>query len=325
MRLAAAACIAVLAASCTGEPTVEGPAPTPTRAPEASFSWETIPSLPTPRTEVAAAAAGSRLAVAGGFIADGRSSNLVEVYEQETGAWARLPSLLEPRHHTALVSIGEDLYLLGGYGPDGRGTDTVWRLSPDAESWEELPRMPRPRGAHAAAVVDGRIHVVGGASSFTDDGRLLTAHDVFDPDAGTWTSAADFPEPRDHLAAASVDGALYAVGGRKQSLTTNTSRVDVFADGEWTRIEDMPTPRGGLAAAVMDGLVFVFGGEEPEGTFGAAEFWSPASEEWLQAPDMPTPRHGLGAATLAGRIVVVGGGTEPGLSVSGAAEVLSGA
>jgi hypothetical protein len=43
---------------------------------------------------------------------------------------------------------------------------------------------------------------------------------------------------------------------------------------------------------------------------------------WMEGPDMPTPRHGLGAAKIGDRVYVIGGGSRPGISVTGADEVL---
>jgi N-acetylneuraminic acid mutarotase len=176
----------------------------------------------------------------------------------------------------------------------------------------------------AAAVVDGRIHAIGGASSFGGGAGLSAAHEVYDPKARRWRRLGDLPEARDHLAATAFGGRVHVVGGRKLSLTTNVARLDVY-DAEraaWSRGPDMPTARGGLAAAAVDGRVFVFGGEEPSGTFGQVEVYDIGTRRWSRAPDLPTPRHGLGAAAIGSRIYVVGGGPRPGLTVSGATEIL---
>jgi hypothetical protein len=45
-------------------------------------------------------------------------------------------------------------------------------------------------------------------------GRNTPAHEVYDPAANRWTALAYVPTARDHLAAAAMDGRVYAVGGR---------------------------------------------------------------------------------------------------------------
>jgi Kelch motif len=66
------------------------------------------------------------------------------------------------------------------------------------------------------------------------------------------------------LAAAVIDGRLYAIGGRidgnySRNLSTNES-YDPATD-RWEQRAPMPTARSGIAAAVLHGRIFVFGGE----------------------------------------------------------------
>ena len=77
-----------------------------------------------------------------------------------------------------------------------------------------------------------------------------------------------------------------------------------------------PRPSGGTIVSV--------GGESPAGTHAAVYGFDVATGRWRRLPDLPTPRHGLGAVTFAGRVYVIGGGPQPGLTVTGANEVLSG-
>ena len=66
-----------------------------------------------------------------------------------------------------------------------------------------------------------------------------------------WTALAYVPTARDHLAAAAVDGRLYAVGGRidgnySRNLTSNEA-YDPATD-RWEQRAPMPTARSGIAA-----------------------------------------------------------------------------
>jgi hypothetical protein len=64
-------------------------------------------------------------------------------------------------------------------------------------------------------VLGGKIHAVGGIGW---RGRNTPAHEVYDPAANRWTALAYVPTARDHLAAAVIDGRLYAVGGPHREL-----------------------------------------------------------------------------------------------------------
>jgi hypothetical protein len=322
VMLLVAACASGDGAAPTPEVSA-APVSSPAHPPDVELIWEAGAEMPTPRTEVAVARNGPFVVAAGGFTADGQASDVVEAYNFRQDTWRTLTPLPEHVHHAALASAGGQLYLIGGYLADGSASTKVWINTLDGRAWREGPPLPRSRGAMGYAVVDGYIHVVGGANVFRGGSRLSEAHDIYDVSEREWSKGADLPEPRDHLAAAAVGDRLYVLGGRKLSLDTNSARVDVYAGGRWTRLPDMPTARGGFAVAGWDGYVFVFGGERPDGTIAPVEFYDPAAEEWRAGPDLPTPRHGMGAVAFdADRIVVPGGGPQPGLSVSGATEML---
>jgi non-specific serine/threonine protein kinase len=82
--------------------------------------------------------------------------------------------------------------------------------------------------------------------------------------------------------------------------------------GRWSTIP-RPTPREHLSA----------GGEEPGGTIASVYAYDPAVRRWTRLPNLRTPRHGLAVVGRDNRVYAVAGGPAPGLSVSGANEVLT--
>jgi hypothetical protein len=70
------------------------------------------------------------------------------------------------------------------------------------------------------------------------------------------------------------------------------------------------------------GRVVSVGGESPAGTAAAVYALDRGARRWRRLADLPTPRHGLGAVSVAGALHVIGGGPQPGLTVTGAHEVL---
>jgi N-acetylneuraminic acid mutarotase len=318
--LVAAAC-----ASAKTPPSTSTTAPAPS-AEAPHLSWSSAPSLPLPRTEVTAAALDGMVYVGGGLTANGQATNRVDVFDPLTNKWATSVPFPAPLHHTSLLATGGRLYLVGGYRADGTATAKVWSRAPGEPSWRAEPSMPTPRGAFVG-VVDGagRIHVIGGASRFEPLGHLIAVHEVFDPATKAWTTAAPMPSPRDHAAGACVGNTIVVAGGRNLSLTQNKARVDLFdvSSGTWKRGPDLKVARGGIAAVASGGFVYVFGGEGPSATFRQVEYYDVAASRWRLGPDMPDPRHGLGAAQVGDRVYVIGGGPRPGVTVTGANEVLS--
>ncbi len=134
----------------------------------------------------------------------------------------------------------------------------------------------------------------------------------------------DLPTPRDHLAAGTMDGRIYAVGGRVNgSYANNLSANEVFdpSTGEWVSAAPLPRARSGIAAATLDGSLIVVGGESPSGTFDDVDAYDAGSDSWRTLEPLPTARHGLGAVVVSGRLFVISGGPRPGGSYSSANEI----
>jgi N-acetylneuraminic acid mutarotase len=270
--------------------------------------WRVEPSLPFAVQEISVEAHDGRIWVAGGF--EGATIvRTVRIYDPATRAWSEGPALPAPRHHMSLVSFDGDLYGIGGmdslqFAP----LATAWRLRDGA--WEDIAPLPIERGASAAVRIDETIVVVGG-----NQGRGELAIDtlIYEPAIDEWRMAARIPTQREHLAAVAVDGEVWALAGRMNSLATNTSSVEIYdpiADA-WRDGPAMPNARGGFGAAVLDGAVYAVGGEQPDRALDTVDRYDIASMTWSSAPPVPTPRHGHGVVALGDRIWVVGGADEP--------------
>ncbi len=280
--------------------------------------WESHEPLPVPRTEVAAAPFRGDIAVVGGYLADGSSTDDVDLYDPSSDSWSRLPDLPVGVNHAAAASAGGKLYVVGGYGGPGVRLRSAYVF--DGARWRALAPMPGARGAAGAAIVGGKLYVAGGVGP---NGLARRAF-ALNLKTGRWASIAG-PTPREHLAVTAAAGKVYAVAGRLAGIDTNLRAFESYspATKRWTKLAAVPDPRGGTGAAFAKGLVVSVGGEEPQGTIGSVFGYNVATKRWRRLADLPTSRHGVGVAAVAGRIYVIGGGTEPGLSVSGANEALT--
>ncbi len=273
LLLAVAAGLAVLALVIVGDPRRIGLFPGQagrTPGPDES-GWVRAAAAPIALTEVAAAAHGGRIWVAGGLDAQGRAVDRVLIYDPVTDAWSDGPPLSESVHHAALVSDGDVLLLIGGYvgGGFANPTDAVWRLVDEEGDWFPDRPLPEPRAAGAAAWNGrGRVMYGGGA------GLGGVSADVFVQEDHGWRVLTSLSRAREHLAATSHGaGAVTFLGGRDGGLDGNLGTVDlVSAEGVAGRTEDLPTARGGIAAFSAGVLGnCVVGGEGPNGIFGAVE------------------------------------------------------
>ncbi len=94
-----ALCIALFTASCAGK--IE---------PSPSVAWTQLASMPTARSENAAAVVGQVIYVPGGFGGEQK----LEAYDTVTDTWETLADLPEPRHHLMAASHDGKVYIFGG-------------------------------------------------------------------------------------------------------------------------------------------------------------------------------------------------------------------
>lgn len=283
--------------------------------------WVSLAPVPTPRSEVAAAAARGRIYVVGGFAENRGTVRTVEVYRIASDDWKTGPRLPVPLNHPMASSLGGKIYVLGGYKGPGLhdATDQAWVLHNG--DWERLPDMPAARAAGGAVSARGKLFVVGGMKEHSPAHQTL----VFNPETEKWKQISGLVTPRQHMGAAGFGGFVFGVGGRIGGLDGN---MDAFErlnprSRNWTELEGMPTARGGLgAAATRAGLIVAIGGEEDAGTFEEVEAYDTDSKDWSTLPDLPTPRHGLGVVAVGNKVFVLAGGPQPRLTFSDANEML---
>lgn len=272
--------------------------------------WRSEPPLPVALQELAAVAYRNEVWVVGGF----EGLDVVattRIYAPVTGTWREGPPLPAPRHHLALAVHDGDLYVFGGmetlaFAP----LDTAWVLRDGSETWEDVAPLPETRGAGAAVTVGQRIALVGGNEA---RGGLAVRTLLYLPAEDRWQLGAAIPTEREHLAATDVDGQVWVVGGRRNSLSTNRTEIEIY-DPEadvWSEGPTLPSARGGFTATRVGRRVVVVGGEEPGQALASVDAYDLDGAAWSPLPPLQTRRHGHGAATLGDVLYIVGGGDAP--------------
>ncbi len=129
---------------------------------------------------------------------------------------------------------------------------------------------------------------------------------------GTWTTKTSMPTPRGLLAAASINGIVYALGGASDGNCTATSTVEAYdpATDTWTAKAPMPTPRYSLKAVVVNQTLYAIGGGancNDSGDKATVEAYNPLTDTWTTKASMPVASRDLSANVINGIIYVVGG------------------
>lgn len=156
------------------------------------------------------------------------------------------------------------------------------------------------------AVRPMRLYLVGGSAG---DHRPLASAMQFDVGRGAWHNLPPMPTPRDVLAAAAIDGNIYAVGGTDGERAFGTVERYDAEGGTWSYVKPMPTPRAGLAAAAVSGVLYTVGGSDGTHALGTVERYNVGANTWEECPALLTPRRGV-AIAVSHRFVYALGGSD---------------
>jgi N-acetylneuraminic acid mutarotase len=226
----------------------------------ASDSWQLGPQLPQPNNHGMAAAVDGKIYLIGGQLTADQEGYVDTVYELDPagGAWverARMPT--QRSGGVAVVHAGR-IYVAGGRVP--RGSDFAV-YDPAADLWETLPDLPTQRNHISGAAIDGRIHIVGGRLGNGLSPLKTTAHEVFDPQTRTWTTAAPMLSGRSGINGVIARGCFHVWGGEAPTgMTPQHEYYDPRTD-KWSSLPDMPIPvHGVVGSAFVNDLIWVSGG-----------------------------------------------------------------
>lgn len=176
--------------------------------------WRLMPSLTTPRANLAAVAANGYLYALGG---NGASVERAPIYENGTlGPWEIISWMAVQRSGFAAVSAGNAIYALGG-DRVGQANSVEWAKIGDDGSigpWQFTSSLTTERVSHAAVSLDGSIYALGSLYP-----SILSTNSVertsIRPDGtlGLWQLTASMRTPRSNFVAVTANNYVYALGG----------------------------------------------------------------------------------------------------------------
>uniref|UniRef100_A0A1I8G6V7 BTB domain-containing protein n=1 Tax=Macrostomum lignano TaxID=282301 RepID=A0A1I8G6V7_9PLAT len=134
-------------------------------------------------------------------------------------------------------------------------------------------------------------------------------------DTMRWERLPDLANPRSGLAAVSVRGCVYLIGGRNnhESGNSDAACLEVFdpaagqGQSRWHRCAPMSVSRNRVAVGVIDDKIYAVGGASQSQSHCSAERYDPDSDQWLPIAPMRQARIGLGVAVVDRLLYAVGG------------------
>jgi len=139
-------------------------------------------------------------------------------------------------------------------------------------------------------------------------------------DAGVWHTAAPAPMKRTEVAAATVAGKIYVVGGFEQpslgnvlnfAITPAVEEYDPAVD-RWITKASMPVGLHHVGIGVVGGRLYIIGGYKQSGlsVWGPVPTvyaYDPATDAWSERAPMPTARGALSVTVHDGKLYAIGG------------------
>ncbi|MBD7940267.1 Kelch repeat-containing protein [Brevundimonas guildfordensis] len=142
------------------------------------------------------------------------------VFDAAANRWDAARPAPMARNSAAGAVLDGKLFVAGGRTVDGGGTGRLDRYDPASDRWDTLAPIPaspatgkQVGGGLAMAETGGRLVAFGGEWFDRPGGGVFAETWLYDPARDAWTAGPAMRTPRHGLAAASVDGTVYAIGG----------------------------------------------------------------------------------------------------------------
>lgn len=224
-------------------------------------TWGSGAALPSGTDNVAVLGAGGLVHAIGG---EARTAH--QVYDPAANRWSAGPASPRIRFASAAAVLDGRLHLIGGWNYDNSASASLAShdvYDPATGAWTSRAPLATARNAAAAAVLQGQIIVIGGRAPGirASDQTSLASCTAYDPVADRWAEGPPLPQARAGLAAVTLGGRVYALGGESTpgGVSAAVTRLDSLA-GTWTALADMPYAAHGLAAVAVGDTAFVMGG-----------------------------------------------------------------
>ncbi len=217
--------------------------------------WTSLAPLPQPRSRLALAAVGDRLAAIGGEDQAG-VSGAVFLYDTETNGWLPGSDKPTPVANVQAGVVDGLVYVPGGIASDGAASSVLEVYAAAGDTWTTRASLPAPLAAYALAVFDGRLYLFGG----WDGAGYVDSVWVYDPADDAWSSRSPMPNTLGFAAAAALPDRILLAGGFDGRQEYAACSAYYPAEDRWEACAPMNLPRGGLGMAADGASAYAIGG-----------------------------------------------------------------
>jgi N-acetylneuraminic acid mutarotase len=273
--------------------------------PESFIARTSLPSVHS--YVINAAVLGTKIYVAGGYIAPNQSTPNLREYDLVTDRWTARQQMSTARYGHVLVGARGKVYVFGGH-TNTSPTLTTEIYDPQLNTW--TTGAPLPDHNHYAAahgiLSDGKLHIVGGIDHISN--KHSSTHIVYDFNTSTWSTARDLPTARSWSASGVLpDGRLIVAGGHDGSSYRAETYIFDPTTNSWTQVTSMPVGIHAHSGAVIAGKLHTFLGYTSSTYVNSHYVYDPISNIWSSGTAVPYSTHTSTVAQLRGGALIVGG------------------
>ncbi len=209
-------------------------------------------------------------ALTGGYPDETPVPNIL-IYDPGTDQWSEGSAIPANRRRGGggVVVYQDKIYMAGGIVDGHNGDFQNWldEYDPNSNAWRVLPGAPRPRDHFQAAAIGNKLYAVGGRTTSKRTGQVfeltIKEVDVYDFDAGTWTTLEsprlDLPTPRAGTLTVAFRDHVIVLGGESAAQRSAHSEVEAFhvKTQTWTKLDPLARGRHGTGAFAFSGKLYV--------------------------------------------------------------------
>jgi hypothetical protein len=198
--------------------------------------WEQLSDKPTPVADVEGALIGEKIYVPGGRLADGKPTDILEIYDPRQDVWERGASLPKKISNYAMADFEGKLYIFGGWDGEKPLMD-VYVYDPEEDVWGEGTPMAIARQDAGAVALADKIVVLGGRNTngdLKDAKAYFSSRDVNDEKA--WEQFDELPFELNKVRVVRISDAIYVFGSETSDFRNEKVLGIVYSSDEWVSL-----------------------------------------------------------------------------------------
>ena len=199
---------------------------------------------------------------------------------------------------------------VGGWGKDSpTGSTEVFNTLRGV--WKPVP-LQLPLGTityHRLELIKMKLYLIGGYIKHEGTEGFLDTLYQYDTTKKSWDQMASMSVSRCYVSTVTLDGKIFAIGGRTSNQPGRLSTVEVY-DPElnlWSNVAEMSVARSDFSSVVFEDKIYAIGGFDGFNYLSSIERYNPKTDSWVNVGNLATPRQGASSIVFRNKIYVLGG------------------